>query len=119
MRWLAPLGLLVAGSLAAACADPSAVAPPTDQMMADCVAPTYATDMLVCNDQELRALDAELARLWEHAASVSDGDAAAGVEQAAWFRERSRCAFMEDHRGCVVSAYRSRIVALLADIAAH
>jgi hypothetical protein len=35
----------------------AAVPPPTTQIASDCVAPTYASDMLVCEDPELRGLD--------------------------------------------------------------
>jgi uncharacterized protein len=103
------LRLAVAASLVASCADPAPVAPPAEQVTADCAAPTYATDMLVCDDPGLRALDAELARLW---GAVPADDPAATQAQAAWFRERSLCAFQEDHRGCAQAAYRARIAAL-------
>ena len=114
MRMLAGLWLAVTASLVASCDDPAAVAPPTDQTTADCAAPTYATDMLVCDDPDLRALDAELARLWAQVEAGSGGDPAAAEAQAAWFRERSLCAFQEDHRGCAEAAYRARIATLQA-----
>ena len=63
-RWPGRLWMAVAASLVASCAVPAPVAPPAEQFTADCAAPTYATDMLVCDDPGLRALDAELARLW-------------------------------------------------------
>jgi uncharacterized protein len=65
--------------------------------------------MLVCDDPELRALDAELAQLWARVEADPDGDPAAAEAQAAWFRERSLCAFEDDHRGCAEAAYRARI----------
>ncbi len=114
MRMLCRLWLAIAAPLVASCDDPAAVAPPTDQTTADCAAPTYATDMLVCDDPDLRALNAELARLWAQVEAGSSGDPAAAEAQAVWFRERSLCAFQEDHRGCTESAYRARIAALRA-----
>jgi uncharacterized protein len=109
-RWPDRLWMAVAATLVASCADLAPVAPPAEQFAADCAEPTYATDMLVCGDPGLRGLDAELARLW--AEIGSSGDPAAADAQATWFRERSRCAFEEDHRGCAEAAYRARIAAL-------
>jgi uncharacterized protein len=108
MRMRAGLCLIVAASLVASCDDPAAVAPPTGQTTADCTAPTYATDMLVCDDPDLRALDADLARLWAQVEADPNGDPAAAEAQAAWFRERSLCAFEADHRGCAEATYRDR-----------
>jgi hypothetical protein len=73
---------------------------------------TYATDRLVCADPGLRALDAELERLWARAEAA--GRVAVSVQraQADWFRQRSLCAFRDDHRGCVEGAYRARIAEL-------
>jgi uncharacterized protein len=34
-----------------------AIPPPLEQVAADCVAPTYATDQLVCADAELKEMD--------------------------------------------------------------
>jgi uncharacterized protein len=88
------------------------IAPPVEQVSADCTAPTYATDRLVCADPGLRALDAELERLWARAEAA--GRVAVSVQQAQadWFRQRSLCAFRDDHRGCVEGAYRARIAEL-------
>lgn len=114
MRMTSGLWPAVAVLVVAACDDPAGVAPPADQTTADCAAPTYATDMLVCDDPDLRALDAKLAQIWAQAEARSGGDPAAADEQAAWFRERSLCAFQENHRACAESAYRARIAALQA-----
>lgn len=115
MRRPGRLLLALAAPLVASCADPAPVAPPAEQFTADCAAPGYATDMLVCDDPGLRALDAELARLW--AETGAGADPAAAEAQAAWFRQRSRCAFEEDHRACAEAAYRARIAALRAGAA--
>jgi uncharacterized protein len=113
----AGLCLIVAASLVASCDDPAAVAPPTGQTTADCAAPTYATDMLVCDEPDLRALDADLARLWAQVEANPNGDPAAAEAQAAWFRERSLGAFEADHRGCADATYRDRVAALRAGAA--
>lgn len=90
-----------------------AVPPPGDQVSADCAAPVYASDHLVCADAELRALDTQMLRLWRMVEARHPEDGGLRVAQAAWFRERSLCAFEADHRACVAAAYRSRIAALL------
>jgi hypothetical protein len=62
--------------------------------------------MLVCEDDALRALDAQ------HAALVSRAPIAGAVlmeSDSAWFARRSRCAFSPDHRACLVAAYNERI----------
>ena len=95
--------------LVAASESAAPIAPPLEQVSADCTAPTYASDRLVCADPGLRALDAELARLWARAEAAGRVAASAQRAQADWFRQRSLCAFREDHRACVEGAYRARI----------
>lgn len=90
------------------------VPPPVAQVSADCAAPVYATDLLVCSDPTLRALDAQLLRFWVMAEGRHRLDDAERAAHAEWFRNRSLCAFDADHRGCVVAAYHSRIATLLA-----
>jgi uncharacterized protein len=90
----------------------AAVPQPIDQVSADCTAPTYATDLLVCADPALRALDDELARLWAHAEATRPVGASVQEAQADWFRQRSLCALREDHRACAEAAYRARIAEL-------
>ncbi len=90
------------------------VSPPTEQISADCGAAIYATDQLVCSDATLRALDAEMLRLWTRAGAERHLDGAARSAQLHWFRSRSLCAFEPDHRSCAIAAYRSRIVVLRA-----
>jgi uncharacterized protein len=102
------LGLAGNGCLA------QGVPPPVAQVSADCAAPVYATDLLVCSDPTLRALDAQLLRLWFMAEGRQRLDDAERAAQSEWFRSRSLCAFDTDDRGCVVAAYHSRIAALLA-----
>lgn len=87
--------------------------PPVPQEQVNCSAPVYASDMLVCADHELLALDRRTAKL-----SASAGEerlAAGGLEpQPVWFRKRSLCAMQVKHRECLVEAYRMRIRALRA-----
>jgi uncharacterized protein len=114
MQMIARIGIAAVVWLVASCQDSASIAPPTEQMTADCAAPTYATDMLVCEDPDLSALDEEVARLWTERAAGSGGDAAAVEAQASWFRERSLCAFEADHRGCALAAYQARLAELRA-----
>jgi uncharacterized protein len=91
----------------------SAMAPPPEQFAANCDAPTYASDRLVCDDAPLRALDARMRQAWaavDVAAVVAPG---AWVEpQADWFRRRSLCAFAEQHVECLQEAHMERITVL-------
>ena len=101
--WLAAAALGMAGS---AGAQPAPVPPPAEQQTAECAAPVFATDQLVCGDPALRALDSELAaRLAE-----SPEPSSRWIEpQRKWFLRRSRCAFAEDHAVCAAAAYRERL----------
>lgn len=104
--WLAAAALGMAG---AAGAQPAPIPPPAEQQTADCGAPVFATDQLVCSDPALRALDSELAARLDQAPEPSSR----WIEpQRQWFLRRSRCAFSEDHAACVEAAYRERLALL-------
>lgn len=104
--WLAA-GALALGGAAGAQVTP--VPPPPEQQTADCAAPVFATDQLVCSDPALHALDAELAGLIANAPEP----ASRWIEQQRqWFLRRSRCAFTEHHSACAVAAYRERLALL-------
>jgi uncharacterized protein len=86
------------------------VPPPPGQHTADCRAPVFATDQLVCADPALRALDSEVAALL---AEAGPPGASRWIEaQGQWFLRRSRCAFAADHRACAEAAYRERLALL-------
>ena len=108
-------GVMAAASLALVAPAPAIaqappVPPPADQHTADCRAPVFATDQLVCADPALRALDGEVAELL---AGPGAPAASRWIEaQDQWFRHRSRCAFAEDHRACAEAAYRERLALL-------
>lgn len=78
----------------------TAVPPPVEQVAADCAHPTYATDLLVCHDPVLRAMDADLRSL--PAPSMSTGLL---ESRADWFRRSRRCAFQATDRSCTQAAY--------------
>jgi uncharacterized protein len=102
-------------ALLLACASALAVPPPPEQFAANCESPTYASDMLVCGDPSLRALDARMREAWaavDLAAVVAPG---AWVEgQQDWYKRRSLCAFSERHAECLRDAYVERIAVLEA-----
>lgn len=108
------VALLLALSLTGARCDAQNVPPPGEQVAADCAAPIYATDQLVCSDATLRALDTQMLRLWRMAEARHRGNGDGRDAQIAWFRSRSLCAFESDHRACVVTSYHNRIATLRA-----
>ena len=88
-------------------APPPAVPPPVEQANADCANPVYASDQLVCSDSALVAQDQKLAVL---IASAPFADTSRLIESdSAWFSRSRRCAFVAEHRDCLVAAYQERI----------
>ncbi len=110
----AVLGAALLGSGPASFAvEPAPIAPPIDQLSADCNHSVYATDQLVCADRDLRALDRDVAEKATQAQQrylLPEG--AWFEDQQAWFKRRSLCAFQLDHRGCAAAAYRTRLFEL-------
>jgi uncharacterized protein len=107
------LAVWCAAAGGAAAQAPPAVPPPMEQRTADCAISTYASDVLVCADAELRAADRRLASLLETSARAGVTDDGVWLEPAtAWFRRRSLCAFSAEHRGCLAAAYRERMAVL-------
>jgi uncharacterized protein len=92
-----------------------AVPPPLGQEAANCDSPTYASDVLVCSDPQLRALDTRMLDAWSSLdlASVLAPDARVEQQQE-WFKRRSLCAFSERHADCLRDAYIERIAVLEA-----
>lgn len=103
---------VVMSASSAAAAQPAPVPPPLAQLGADCIRTQYASDMLVCGDAGLSALDAKVAGL--AAAAGRTATDAVLEDQAAWMRRRSLCAFKADHRACLLAAYTDRLAALTA-----
>jgi len=93
----------------------AAVPPPPEQVAADCEAPTYASDALVCADTSLLALDTRMRAALAAAGQEIVAESRSLVEpQAAWFRRRSLCAFSSRHAACLSAAYADRIAVLRA-----
>ncbi len=91
----------------------NAVPPPAFQLTADCNAPVYASDSLVCEDPDLQILDALLASSIAERGNTDSAPEEQGDDED-WFRRSRLCAFEPDHRDCLVSAYCLRL-ALVAD----
>jgi uncharacterized protein YecT (DUF1311 family) len=92
-----------------------AVPPPPSQVAANCEAPTYASDMLVCGDASLRALDRQLLAAYAAASARLAATDSEWIEpQEDWFKRRSRCAFSERHEDCLRAAYTERLEVLYA-----
>jgi uncharacterized protein len=115
------IAVCLLGTLLLACAAPqagtapSAVPPPPGQDAANCDSPTYASDMLVCDDPQLQALDARMLEAWSSLDLARVVAADAWVEsQQEWFKRRSLCAFNELHADCLRGAYIERIAVLEA-----
>ncbi len=104
-RWVA------ATCLALAAHGSGAVPPPLPQIGADCERPTYASDRLVCGDAALLALDRQVGEAWRVIAAAQPAVVVLPPlleAQEAWFRRRSRCAFVEAQAACLQAAYRDR-----------
>lgn len=103
-------------ALAIASLGAAAVPPPAEQIAADCTAPVYASDRLVCVDPELRGIDEASAEMVARVGPLDPTADSLIEDHAAWFRRRSRCAFQRDHRACLAAAYRDRALVLSAMI---
>jgi hypothetical protein len=75
----------------------AAVPPPPEQVAANCDAPTYASDMLVCFDADLRVLDARMREAWVAL------DFANVVTREAWVEALRRVALRPGRQGTEAS----------------
>lgn len=91
----------------------SAVPPPVEQITANCAAPVYASDQLICSDSGLLDAEKQIAELWRN--TQPDWSPGPWLEQQdAWFRRRALCAFKTRHRECLAGANAERIAVLSA-----
>jgi len=118
MRPMTPAG--VAAPSPPSVQQTSAVPPPPVQPTAVCDRPVYATDQLVCGDEQLRTVDARLGELYAAADRSGLPDGSQLFESASeWFRRRSLCAFKFSHRSCALAAYRERLAVVQTLITDH
>ncbi|RDV02443.1 hypothetical protein DXH95_10705 [Sphingorhabdus pulchriflava] len=86
-----------------------AVPPPPEQYSTDCARSVYASDQLVCQTPELKALDSALAAQITAADSAPFASGNRFTEgHGEWFRRRSMCAMQTDHLSCLRAAYADR-----------
>jgi hypothetical protein len=91
-----------------------AIPPPPEQSAANCDTPTYASDLLVCADRGLLALDHKMVGLLAGRSAPPKPALHWFEAQEVWFRRRSLCAFSERHAACLRAAYTERIDLLTA-----
>jgi hypothetical protein len=89
-------------------------APSRQPLAANCEAPIYAIDRLVCADPDLLALDRGMS---DRLAQTNPTRSPMIEDQGAWFRRRNLCAFQSDAVACARSAYRERLAVLDALLA--
>lgn len=91
----------------------SAVPPPAQQVTANCETPVYASDRVICSDEELLDIEHRIGALWAaNGQRLAPDDGLEG--QDAWFRRRALCAFQSRHRECLAAAGSERLAVLAA-----
>lgn len=103
------IGISIAASitLSADSSLASPVPPPIEQSTANCAAPVYASDQLVCATPSLIMQDQRLKSLLDDRMQLS-GDAFLESDSG-WFKRRSMCAMLATHAACLADAYAERI----------
>jgi uncharacterized protein len=93
----------------------NAVPPPVEQYSANCAAPSYASDQLVCGNPALLDLDRQVVAALADAGQAAVNPASPMIEaQADWFKRRSLCAMKAEHTACLTAAYGERIAVLIS-----
>lgn len=102
-RLISVLGVLMATLPPAAgrAADPSF----------DCDRPKGEIETLICGDDELAALDVDLAKAFAGALARSPANNVQDLRssQDRWVKARNACRQAEDQRACAIEAYRKRL----------
>jgi len=90
--------------------------PPTYQPSFDCAAASTGAEITICGDEELAALDRELAKAFAAARAKASGEErqALAAAQRAWLEERDRDCSYTMIPECVREAYRNRLAELSA-----
>ena len=113
---------LLAMVIAAAVCGRASAQDSTPQPSFDCAAASQPLEALICADEELAALDTDLAKAYRARLAATSGDAQATLrlEQRAWAGNRAAaCGIdggealeVDDAIGCLSALYRARIDAL-------
>ncbi|HNB28550.1 MAG TPA: lysozyme inhibitor LprI family protein, partial [Alphaproteobacteria bacterium] len=114
--------LVVAAAICGRAAAQDAAQDAAPQPSFDCDAATQPLETLICADEELASLDADLAQAYRTKLAATSGDAQATLrlEQRAWAGNRAAaCGIdggealeVDDAIGCLSALYRARIDAL-------
>ncbi|WP_181699422.1 lysozyme inhibitor LprI family protein [Chthonobacter albigriseus] len=98
---LATILFAVSGPPVAAAANPSF----------DCDRAKGEIETLICGDDELAALDVELAKAFAAAMSRAPASEVSLLrqDQSQWRKSRNECRRLDDIRGCTLDAYRKRL----------
>ena len=99
--------LAVMALLASATAVPAAAGNPSF----DCDGAKRSVEELICTDEELSALDVQVARAVAGALARAKASDVATIKAAhsAWRRKLMRCEANEDTRACTLAAYQDRL----------
>lgn len=108
--WVGVIAMAV--GLFAAFAEPARAADPAF----DCAKAEGSVEELICADDDLAALDRELAAAYAAAAqkAVDEHPPVLKAEQRGWIKGRNECWKSDDPRSCVEDAYRLHIAELQA-----
>jgi len=93
---------------------PTITAVSAGQPSFDCAKARSWSEVAVCNDPGLAALDRRVAELYRSTKAALDGDHQQSVvrDQRAWLQEREGCKKQADGTGCLVGVYNARIAQL-------
>jgi len=82
----------------------------------DCGKASGSIEEMICNDENLSALDRQLATVYAAASkkAINEHPPVLKAEQRGWIKGRNECWKSEDSRACTEKAYRSRIAELQA-----
>lgn len=78
----------------------------------DCNKASGEVETLICNDEELAALDRQIAQVYRQAIVNIPAVQQPKAIQRGWIKGRNDCWKAQDVRQCTVQAYRSRIIEL-------
>jgi len=104
---------LLAGATTILAAGPSQAAPPSF----DCAkVEARSIEARICGDDELAALDRQLAEVYAQAAkkAVNEHPPVLKAEQRGWIKGRDDCWKASDVRACIADSYRTRTATLQA-----
>ncbi len=114
MNFNAGLHVMMRATAIAVCIFLFPVTANADAPAFDCAGASGQVEQLICSDENLAALDQELARVYQSAQSALPQSElpALKVEQRGWIKGRNDCWKAADTLDCVTETYQTRIVEL-------